>query len=572
MSPRTLAAATALILAAGVSLPAIARAADQPAGQSATAGPGYSAADAAYKAADRGDLAEAASQAEAAVRAEPRNKDYRRLLITVLDRANRTAEAEREAAAYESLFGPEAQLSAERGYMAQRLGDKARAREQFAAALSLSGLQPAQARDIRLTLADLWAESGDQAAVLQALAPLAQEHSYAVQSRRAYALAALGQTTDAAEAFNIALQGAATSQDRGAMARGRIYALAKLGRTQEARAAFLEADKAGWLASEPGEAAELAAGLGLDVRAQELFARAEQAGQMKPAMWFDAAFSAERLGRKRVAVRDFERGLDGVRAGQMTLSPTTTLQVRREIAELSRRWGGEASVFYGENGAVSSTNLLNGRGVSQVGGEVYYRPEWSPGGVQVQLFGRAFETLSGPGGTATGGQTAQGWLGLEVKPLRSQNVVFEASRLIKIGRLAENDWMLRAAWSETEGLLPVTDRRSWPMWMAYVEAARLTDHRETLGYGDVRYGRAFRISSDSRLLAAPFVGAVYAYDNKLARHDALGAGPGLMFRSWFRETQYKAPQSYLDLTLQDRARVAGDRRGEGFFATLSVTY
>lgn len=570
MRPRILGAAAALALA-GVGAPALA--APDAASASAPAGPGYAAGDAAYKAADRGDLAEAERQARIAVGREPRNRNYRLLLISVLGRLGRTAEADRESAAYEATFGPDAQLSAQRGYMAQQAGDKARAREFFATALSLTGLSPDQAHDIRLTLADLWAEAGDQAAVLQALAPLAQERSYAVQSRRAYALNALGQTTSALEAFQVARAAATTDQQRGAMERGRIYALAKLGRTAEARGAFLAADKAGWLVvADADEAAELAASLGLDARAQELFAEAERKGQMKPSMWFDAAFSAERLGRKGVAARDFEHGLAAARAGQMTLPAQTTLQIRREVAELTRHWGAYASIFYGQNGTVGSTNLLNGRGVSQVGGEVYYRPEWSPWGAQVQVFGRAFETLDGPRGTATGGKTAQGWVGLEVKPLRSQNVVIEASRLMKIGSLAENDWMLRAAWSANVGLLPQPGRRDWPMWMAYVEGARLTEHREDLGFADLRYGRTFSLTRDGNWLAAPFVGAVWAYDNKIARRSALGAGPGLMVRSWFRETPDKAPQSYIDYTLQYRARVSGDRRAEGLFGTISLSY
>lgn len=572
MRPRILGAATALALA-GLGAPALAAAPDAPSDAATPAGPGYAAGDAAYKAAARGDLAEAERQARTAVDLEPRNKAYRLLLISVLGRLGRTADADREAAAYEARFGADAQLSAQRGYMTQQAGDKAHAREFFATALSLTGLSPEQAHDIRLTLADLWAAAGDQAAVLQALAPVAQERSYAVQSRRAYALNALGQTTSALEAFQIARAAATTDQERGAMERGRIYSLAKLGRTEEARAAFLAADKAGWLVgADPDETAELAASLGLDARAQDLFAQAERKGQMKPSMWFDAAFSAERLGRKSAAARDFEHGLAAVRAGQMSLPAQTTLQVRREVAELTRRWGAYASVFYGQNGTVGSTSLLNGRGVSQVGGEVYYRPDWSPAGAQVQVFGRAFETLDGPRGTATGGKTTQGWIGLEVKPLRSQNVVLEASRLVKIGGLAENDWMLRAAWSANAGLLPVLGRRNWPMWMAYVEGARLTEHRESLGFADLRYGRTFSLSSDGGWLAAPFVGAVWAYDNKIARRSALGAGPGVMVRSWFRETPDKAPQSYVDFAVQYRARISGDRRGEGVFGSISVSY
>jgi hypothetical protein len=132
--------------------------------------------------------------------------------------------------------------------------------------------------------------------------------------------------------------------------------------------------------------------------------------------------------------------------------------------------------------------------------------------------------------------------------------------------------MLRAGYSAGDGLDLRPGRSAWPMWQLYAEGARIVDLHETLAYADLRAGRTFAAWQDHGLLAAPFVGLTYEHDNKLMRQNALSGGPGFMLRQWLRETRYKAPQSYVDLVIQYRFRLAGDNRAEGVFATLSFTY
>ena len=60
--------------------------------------------------------------------------------------------------------------------------------------------------------------------------------------------------------------------------------------------------------------------------------------------------------------------------------------------------------------------------------------------------------------------------------------------------------------------------------------------------------------------------------HKQSQRGSLGAGPGLTLRRWFRETDHKAPQSYIELTVQYRVRVSGDKRAEGVFASLTASF
>jgi hypothetical protein len=114
------------------------------------------------------------------------------------------------------------------------------------------------------------------------------------------------------------------------------------------------------------------------------------------------------------------------------------------------------------------------------------------------------------------------------------------------------------------------DRSSWPMRHVYADAARLIRRRETFAVVDARAGRAYRIGT-SRLMAAPFLGAYATYDSARAHPSAVGVGPGIWLRQWFRGSAEAAPRSAVDLTLQYRVRLGGDRRASGLFLTFSAT-
>ncbi|MBI1199552.1 MAG: hypothetical protein GC203_16955 [Phenylobacterium sp.] len=374
---------------------------------------------------------------------------------------------------------------------------------------------------------------------------------------------------------------AAHAQSPAPSAEGRAYAiraevldLVAAGRKAEARTRFDAAMAAGELGPSPAlDLAMTALAVGDDDTALAAFARAQKTGSLPPAAALDAAYAAKRRGRDATALADFRLGLDAARDGQIELPPQTEAGLRRDYANLSRRFGVNGYLGYGEAGVANAvTPFRDARGVTQAGLEAYVRPFGYRNGAPVEVFARAFETLDAPAGDPEGGKTRQGWIGARWKPLSDQNVVLEASRMVRLGRLARNDWMARAAWSGGTSLDVAEPPGLQPMWSAYADVARIVDAHQTLAVAETRLGAVLRPHGDRNGLVVPFVGAAAGYDNTLARKGALGAGPGVQIRRWFNASDYAAPRSYLDLTAQYRVRLAGDRRAEGWFVTLGASF
>lgn len=363
-------------------------------------------------------------------------------------------------------------------------------------------------------------------------------------------------------------------ESRAYVIRAEVLDLVAAGRKPEARARFDAALAAGELAASPElDLAMTALAVGDDATATDAFDRASGAGRLPPAAALDAAYAAKRQGRDATALADFRLGLDAARDGQIQLAPEAETGLRRDYANLSRRFGLNGYLGYGEAGVANAvTPFRDARGVTQAGLEAYARPFGYRNGAPVELFARAFETLDATDPDPRGGKTAQGWVGARWKPFSDQNVVLEGSRMVRLGRLARNDWMARAAWSGGTSLDVTEPAGVRPMWSAYADVARIVNAHQTLGAAEVHAGTVVRPKAAEGWLAVPFVGAALGYDNTLGREAALGAGPGVQVRRWFNPGAYAAPRSYLDLTVQYRVRLAGDRRAEGWFLTLGASF
>jgi tetratricopeptide (TPR) repeat protein len=466
------------------------------------------------------------------------------------------------------------QRLADEGYASLRAGDLRTASSRFAAALESRSLTSEQATAVRLALSDVLMRLAEPGLATDLLGSSALPHSYEVLSRRAFALDAVGDRAQAAATYAAAQALAPAPADARLMSLGRLYALSALARGPEALAQLraLEAD-AGLTAPDLQQAAAIAVKYGDDDLAQRLYGRAHRLAPLSGAVALDAGFSARRSGDDAAALQYFRIGLsDAVRSHDPLATETLRYGVRREVADLSRRWGAVASVFFDDTGSTAGRIPGAARGNIQVGADAYYRPLGYNGGRPVEIFGRAFVTLASRRGDPEGAETTQAFLGARFKPLASQNLILEGSRLIKLGSRAQSDWMVRAAYSATSGLDLQPAETSWQLWQVYGDAAHLVDADETFGLIEGRIGRSFRANPQSRLILAPFAGMHGAYDTGLEREGALGAGVGLWARQWFRETKFVAPQSYVDLTVQYRFRLAGDRRAEGLFASFSVSY
>lgn len=539
-------------------------------------GPGFDAADLAYKAYAAGDYRKAAAGAAQAVRLEPGEPGYRALLIDALSAVGDIDAADRAAADAETTFGRTTELSLKRGYFAAKLHRFSDAADAFGWALGQGDLPPDRARAVRLDYSDALIQAGHARQAADALAPLAAEPAYDVQSRRAVALSEAGDLAAASPAYEQAAALAPTPRDRALMLQARIQSMVQLGQKVQARELFERELASGAFAPvDPVDVGLTAISVGDDKSAQAQFQRDPSSPKLTGAPALDAAYSAKRDQKDAAAIRYFQRGLDSAAAGDLTLSPDVAYAIRRDVADISRVWGFNGLVSYGMGGVAAGGGapISGGRGVTQAGGEAYARLGGYRNGASVEVFARVFGTVAAENGDQTGPQTTQGWLGLRWKPFRQSNLVLEGSRMIKLGSQARDDWMVRAAYSAGQGMDLPPQTRSRPMWNLYGDVSRILDHRQTLAVVDARAGWAYRFGSgDNALVLAPFVGVNYAHDSSFADQDATGAGPGLALRRWFGATPYKASPSYVEATVQARARLSGDRRAEGVFATFAVVY
>ncbi len=465
----------------------------------------------------------------------------------------------------QAQIDPQAQAQAAYAHMQRGDAAAAAAAAEQAVAASPDNI------DWRLLLVDAYLRSNRPGDALAAIQPLAGRGDYAVQSRLAEAAAAAGRKDLALDAYARAAATAPNAESRAFLTRSHIAALVEAERRDEARVAFETAQASGALdGSAPLDLANLALAVGDDAAADAAFRQADAARPLSGLSALDAAYNARRLGLDAEAVRYFRQGLDSARRGEITLDEQRTFAIRREVETLERRWGASALVSRGVSAVAPGAALgADQRGVVQAGGEAYYRIGGYRSGRPVEVFARAFQTLDADTG-ATGSETTQGWLGVRWKPLASANLILEGSRMVALGDLARDDWMVRAAWSMDHGSDLRTDRTSWPTWRAYADLAHIVDDNQTIGLIEARAGRSFRIGSRSVL--TPYAVVRADYDDGLTASDALGAGAGLAWRHWFRESAYSAPASFIELSVDYRGRLSGDDRAEGTFVTLSVSY
>jgi tetratricopeptide (TPR) repeat protein len=536
----------------------------------------YQAADAGYRAYARHDFAAAAARAREAIARDPSRANYHALLIDALSRGGRAAEAEKAADAALSRFPGDASLHLQRGYLRQKAGRASGAVADFTVAMNASSLTVAQRRNARLSLVDTLLTAHKPQQALATLGPLGK--GYDTDIRRAYALQALQRHEEALSAFGAARRTARDQSQRSAALRGELGELVSLGHIDEARVRFNEAYAAGQLRGVSSlDLAYLAGRVGERGLAYKLFQQADAEGALPSRALLDAAYAARGQFDNAAAENYFRRAIDAHHRGDIALSPQRLFEVRRDVATLTRTWGATASLIYGPVGVMPGApiGIPSSGATLQAGTEFYWRP---PGigfrdGATFEVFGRAFTTLHDKTGGPTGADTTQGSFGARWKPLTDINLVLEAGRLFRIGKYARNDWQLRVAYSTGEGGDLRRDTDNWRYWQIYAEANRFLETPQTLASAEARFGHSFRVDAVSpNLVFSPFVAVGAAYDSTLATRAAYGAGPGVNLRYWFREDRYTAPMSFIDLSVQYRARLAGDRRAEGWFGFLSVVY
>jgi hypothetical protein len=530
----------------------------------------------AYRAERDKDYKLAVVEARKAVELEPDVVANRLLLVNVLMSAGLLTDAEAEATKAINTGRANGEIHAQRGYARNKLRNFSGAMSDWDMALK-QGIPPAQAENVRLSLADAALASNDPVKALQALQKLPVGYDTAI--RKAYALQALGRKEESLSGFRTAERLASTAVQRDGALRTRIGTLVELNRKPEARILLDQAIAQGKLNTiRDADIGYLAASVGNDEAALARFDRARANGQLPPRASIDAGYTAMRRFENRKAIAYLMEGIDAKADGRIDINDQQLFETRRTVSDLARVWGINTSVTYGKVGSAPNPFLTISAPssyTSQLGTELYYRPEafGYRNGAIFELFGRLFETLYDQAGGPTGGRTTQGMVGARWKPFSNANLVFEVDKLFALGNAARDDTLLRALYSYTVGTdLRVLDT-SWPTWYVYAEVDRFLEKSQLVAIMEGRFGRSFRLDPISHNLVF-FPHAVLAanYDDSFANRSAYSAGAGGSLRYWFGETQYKAPPSYWELTLQYRWRLAGDQRAQGIFAQTSINY
>lgn len=466
-----------------------------------------------YEALARGDNDKAVSLARDVVQRYPQNVAYRRLLVSALIAHQQYEPARAAASEALALQGNDATLLAQRGQMRQRLGDSAGARQDYAQALAVGNL---------------------------------------ADRERAALYAAMGQP-------DTALRYLQQARTKGELQPGDevqiAYFLSQAGEPDQALATFRLVDRSSGL---------------------------------KPVDLRNAAYTAQRSGEDAQAVAYFERVLDYQRAGKLDMTEQEVFDTRRSVADLSRQWSLTSTTTY--RGASTSSGLGGAPGAStdslQNSTEVAWRPLGYNNARFFELYGRLTDTLWSKDNNDTGRDALQGALGIRFKPLSEYNVMLALERTFPLaGSNVDGDWLVRLGYGSSIGTDLRVDKSSWWTSQLYMEAGRYLQDSRNYFNSEWQIGRSIRLDRISRrLVLFPHLVAAVDYDSKMhsqvddlgrqrsSSGNAGGVGVGVGVRYWMRETRSKAPQSYIDLSLQYRERVFGDERAEGVVARFTYSW
>ena len=536
----------------------------------ALTGGAYHLADLAYQRQAAGDLSGALRLVEDALILAPEHPRllalHQELLFAsgVLDRAD---ELNRHLL---SLDPENPRLRIFRVYLLQRQGQTAAALAEAQQVLQTPTAPTDIQRQARLASADLLQALGRPAEALSVLEPVQGKQDPTLPSRLAFLHLAAGHLELAIENFEAALAQPREAAQRRTLLHGLCDA-ARAAKQPNVELTALEQlhtlDPADSQASLDLAYALLARQQ--DAEALHLFAAVLRPGSPAGA-WLDAAYAAKRLGHRAEAIRFFSEGLDARdRAG--IHEPERDFALRREVESLSRDAGLVFATTFRQGSLLPE--VASQQKIVQEGLEAYWQPEILSGnGRNVQLFAQAFESLYSRGDGPIGGSTLQGSVGVRVKPLVSQNLVITAQKLLKMGQASLNDWLFRAAcsWSGGQDLQP--GKGDWPYWNLYTEGDSFAKTGHYIHQLELRVGHAWALPLGSTTFLAPHVVVAGDYDNRLGQKGAGGAGLGTSLRHWFRQDRHHAPASWIELTLQARAQVAGASRAGGLFVTLTTSF
>ncbi|KVR79690.1 3-isopropylmalate dehydratase [Burkholderia vietnamiensis] len=284
----------------------------------------------------------------------------------------------------------------------------------------------------------------------------------------------------------------------------------------------------------------------------------------------DAAYTARGLGENELADRFFHDSIDA-NAQAPQYDAEQAYAYRRAVDDAERRVGAIVNVAYQSGGFRPQETI----GILQGGTEVYWQPPkiGYDNGRIFQVFARQYSTLYDRSGGITGLPTLQWSVGARYKPLSSQNLVFTAEKLMTGGRYAYDDWLFRVGYSIDGGIDLHPVKPDWTTWQFYTESAYFVRQQRLVQPVELRYGHSWRIDSiSSHLVMFPHAAIAGDYDTRALHKLALGIGPGIGMRYWFRESAYRAPASWIDLDVQYRVRLTDADRAKGLVVRATLWF
>lgn len=319
--------------------------------------------------------------------------------------------------------------------------------------------------------------------------------------------------------------------------------------------------------------------------AARTFDEAVEGGADQPNLIEDTAYAWYRAGENGMAVQRFRAAVDALAANPEEDADARAEQERRsyalrqEVTKIERELS--VALFMSYQGG----DVLRGKGAT--GSDVVransgMEASWVPPGIGLvddrlfQVVGRV--TWSPPRETLKLEQrTAQGAVGVRYRPLRDWNLHFGVERLVAIGNDAEDNWLLRALWSISDGADVRHGDTLYNYSLLYTEGGHYTDSpsRSSI-YVEGRQG--VTINYNETVLVRPHM---FAAVRKWIpdRDDAsfYEFGPGVSLRFLFNETRYSTPRSSFDIMLQYGVgrfynQDGKDSRSEEFLLTTTLSY
>ena len=266
-----------------------------------------------------------------------------------------------------------------------------------------------------------------------------------------------------------------------------------------------------------------------------------------------------RLGKNDQAAQLFKQALDIMPAlppgspEESDRMEEDAHRLRGEIAKLTRTFSGAMYASY-RTGKAPSTFLANGEQISgalsgQLGVEASYRPP-VVGLIDdriLEIFGRVFGSLN-PDSAHYNEESTQAGIGLRYKFLREENLWISAERLIKVGKFALDDWLLRLLYSRGKGLEPLAREHNQDYYLLYGELDGYLSSGSFAVYGEGRKGRAFALRPD--LLLAPYLALDGRWQTPFTSGgNYLEGGAGISLKYFFNGTAYENYRDTVDFSL-----------------------